>query len=244
VTAASAAIHPVVDGPVRVVHVLATQGGQAVLGVDGLADVVTVERSGGPQLPCAIEGTVHGSQPGDEGLIGAGQLVIGDIELAPIRWWDPRPRVAVPDAARVHDLTSRWDPPGDGELAEAVERAVGRGEVAGLVGLGDGMTPAGDDWLIGRLGTLTAFGALTAAAKLWTAIFERLGDTTPLAATMLRHASLADVPMGVHDLIRFLGGARSLDGEDVLERLGRVGASSGRWWVTGVLDAAAELVGS
>jgi len=242
VTAASAAIHPIVDGPVRVVRVLAAQGGQAVLGVEGLSDVVTVERIGGPQLPCAIEGTVPGAHPGDEGRIGAGELVIAECSLIPIRWWDPRPRVAVPDALRVGALTSTWARPADGELADAVDAAVQRGELGGLVGLGDGMTPAGDDWLIGRLGTLTAFGALTEAAELWTGIVQRLRDTTPVAATLLRHASVADVPMGVHDLIRYLGGARSLDGDDVIERLVHVGGSSGRWWVTGVLDAAADLV--
>jgi Protein of unknown function (DUF2877) len=243
VTAASAAVHPVIDGPLRAARLLGVQGGQAVLSVEGLSDVLTVERPGGPQLPCAVEGLLHSAHPGDEGWVGAGELVFGDQEIVPILWWDPRPRVAVVDDANVKLMAESWSQPGGGAMYEAIERAIAAGDPAGLVGLGDGQTPAGDDWLVGRLATLTAFGALTPAAELWTAIQVHLAATTALSATLLRHASVADVPMGVHDLIRFLGGARSLDGDEVRERLEHAGGSSGRWWARGVLDATRELAG-
>jgi len=130
---------------------------------------------------------------GRELLVGDGGVCAGDVRLTVGRWWDstvprvrPVPVVAVvPMPAGVPDAVSA----GAGVLCEALG---GGGSVPdavrGLVGLGPGLTPAGDDLVAGVLVALMAAGDLERAAAVLDCVRPCRHRTTALSAALLDHA--------------------------------------------------------
>src|SRR5262249_3933247 len=75
----------------------------------------------------------------------------------------------------------------EGRFASAV---TSREAVRGLIGLGPGLTPSGDDFLIGALAVLDALGESEAHAVLARADVDALPElTTPLSGCFLRAAA-------------------------------------------------------
>lgn len=157
--AASTAVRELLTGPAVTGRVVAVFPAGAYADVAGR--LVAVEARGALRLPCAVvlaepaaARPVAAVRPGDPVLAGAGVLRLGLLTVRVGRWWAPsRPRGAAPRRAAV-DGTA-WEP-----------------LVLRLLGLGPGLTPAGDDVLAGLL--------LGLAAR------HDLRD--PLAAAVLRHA--------------------------------------------------------
>lgn len=145
---------------------------------------------------------------GDQVRVGRGQVHAPGSGLVVRRTWRPRavPSRALPSAARataraaaqaclalVHDRLP-VELPTDGG-ASAWSRP------AELVGLGPGLTPAGDDLLCGVLLGLRAGGREDERAALEQAVTVLLGRTTVLSATLLRQAARGYAVPPVLDLL-------------------------------------------
>ncbi len=110
--------------------------------------------------------------------------------------------------------------------------------VAGLVGLGPGLTPSGDDYLAGLLVAMVMGEAGGAASVLGDAVAKLAPDrTTALAATLLSHAAAGAGSEDAHVLLAaILGGA---GGEPAAEaaalRLAGRGHTSGWDTLAGLL---------
>ncbi len=154
--------------------------------------VVAITAPGAPRMPNGIESTGC-PQPGDRVVIGRDRLEFDDTVLTPGPLWDPRPTPHVnvrlyPAFTPDPDVLSGW---------------------------GDGLTPFGDDVLIGYAAARWLYGGRPA-------LFNAPG-TTKLARTLLSHARWGEVPQPLHRLVE--------DGD--IEPLLHFGASSGTGMLLG-----------
>jgi uncharacterized protein DUF2877 len=78
------------------------------------------------------------------------------------------------------------------------------GSVSDLVGLGPGLTPAGDDFLIGALAVLGALRQTNMHAALAQAIVVAANRTSPLSASLLRAAAAGHVGENLHTMVAAL----------------------------------------
>jgi hypothetical protein len=190
----------------------------------------------------------------------------GQVAYRPVREWAPRPvlpgQPASVRASVVDDLARRLGPaacrsPTATRLATAtadLQSALLAGDLRGaraaadrLVGLGPGLTPAGDDVLAGLLVTCRQLRAGPAAARV-VALAEALGEhvvrrastrTTALSATLLLHAAQGRAAAQVLAVVDALVGRAPLG--PALTALLPVGHTSGRDTARGVLAAAVAL---
>ena len=111
-----------------------------------------------------------------------------------------------------------------------------------LIGLGPGLTPSGDDLLVGVAAALFATGDPRAArlAGHWAAAAH--GRTTPVAVAYLRHAAGAAFAERLHDLLWtiLLGTCEGIAA--AVDRAGAWGATSGADTVRGVSLALAAIL--
>jgi hypothetical protein len=157
-------------------------------------DVLAVTRPGAPRMPNGVEAVLD-LEPGEEVVAGNGALRTARSTVTPGPAWDPRP----------HARLKR----GPGRLRR-LERLAGRGP---------GLTPLGDDILIGYI------GAAALAGEDVSRLAERAArKTTALSATLLRLAARGELPEPVHAFFE--------RGE--LEPLQRFGATSGKGIALGI----------
>lgn len=138
-----------------------------------------------------------------------------------------------------------------GGLARADRGAVLAG-TRRLAGLGPGLTPAGDDILVGTCAALTLVtctGApefrrdATALLELRRLIAETAAaQTTALSAAWLRHAGRGEFSLPLLRLGQALASGRAPAIATAAAGLARLGASSGRCTLTGLLAAGQALV--
>ena len=192
--AASTRTRHLVAGPRRAGTVLGVFPTAVYVGFRASAgdEVMVVETADGLRLPRAAtlaatsaEGPLRAVRAGDDAYVGDGRLSAGPLALDVVRWWSPRPpRIMTSPAydARLHAV-SRLTPALPAELERRLGSLVasltasqdtsdGSGLAAAttaLLGLGDGLTPQGDDVLAGLLVTLHAATATRPMAC-------RLGD--------------------------------------------------------------------
>lgn len=136
---------------------------------------------------------------GDDVDVGRGEVRTPGGGVTVRRVWRPQPvpTAPLPEAARQaaragltglepleDDLAGRL-----GELASVLAGGPDPEAARGLVGLGPGLTPAGDDVLCGLLLGLRASGRDPERTLLEEAVLPLLGRTTALSATLLRHAA-------------------------------------------------------
>ena len=195
-----------------------------------------------------------------------GRLGAGPLALDVVRWWSPRPpRIITSPAydARLHAVsrltadtadrarTKAWLPGGIADGIAGRIRQLGPGcRHDALLGLGEGLTPQGDDVLAGLLVTLHAATATRPMAC-------RLGDvvagqaatrTTTLSAALLRDAAdgfavpaLVDLVDALHETGRAVPTGRPTTHRtlaDAVVPLLAVGHTSGAALAHGVLAAA------
>lgn len=155
--------------------------------------IVSLTPPGSPRMPNGIEcPLVLGT--GQEAVIGDGALRTDNARVLTGPVWDSRPTVGV--------------------LLEALP--LQHVDVDVLIGAGPGLTPEGDDVLIGFVAgrvlfhhdVMTARGILLASA----------GKTTALSETLLLHAARGELPEQAHDLLA----------TGVADRLLSFGHSSGK----------------
>ena len=129
-----------------------------------------------------------------------------------------------------------------------------RGAAARLVGLGQGLTPAGDDFLCGFFAAgHCRRAARPACSRLLTsfaeAVRELLGETTDISAAFLRGAVAGRVFRPLAALAEACSGAPGSDLNGAILRLAAVGHSSGMDAATGffygatIWDEATDLAG-
>lgn len=273
--AASSAVRGLLDGPERAGRVLAVFGSAVYVHVyadlpgERHPSLVALVTADAVRLPCALVVAAHtadrpfaGLTPDAGAAVGGGSVRVGRTAFRPARWWPPPRARPARDAAALREGVTALEralrgqreqlPPPLFAPAEALERAVADldADAAGsaarrLVGLGPGLTPAGDDVLAGLLVTLHHCG--DGAVR---PLVDRLGAavdgyaserTTSLSAALLRHAASGEAApelVGVIDAVG--GGHRPL--QPTLSRLLRIGHSSGHDLARGVLAAGRALL--
>lgn len=270
----STALTSVLRGAPRPVTVLARFPQAAYLTVDGEVAIIALVTADGIAQPNAlvlnVPATTRPLAPlsvGLQGHVGGGRLLLGGLDVRAARWWDPHPRLPHCAAHRlqVRTATTRQrmleiagpTPPSLtipltalGAGLERRDLAAARAAADRLIGLGPGLTPAGDDVLAGLLaGVLT----LDAAASLAEDIRHlgrdvattAVGRTTSVSAALLAHAAQGQLATPAADLLRtWTSPPRPGDTDRVLaatDQLLGVGSTSGRDLTLGLL-AAADLI--
>ena len=207
-----------------------------------LPGAVAVIGDGELRLP-APPGPASGPASGPAGAVG----------YRPLRYWDPGvPRLGgalatAPVARRAETLAllATGLPPDDvrawADLAVPLETALApvrpdraqvTAAVEALVGLGPGLTPAGDDVVAGALVTLAAAVDEPRREVLVDAVDGLLPRTTTVSAALLREACRGRAVPQVSSVLRALAGSGDLD--VALARLARVGHTSGPAMALGV----------
>jgi hypothetical protein len=257
--AASTVVAALVGGPRLTGEVVAaTRTLTAVLVDHGTGPVLLcVTGPAAVRLPCAMvtPWPVSGLRPGQPAVVGHGELRIGEADgviVTVSRWWRVRP-ATIGDVGLARSRTAGLaDGTGlDGGIVAASGRlglALLCGDdaeltdaVDGLLGLGPGLTPAGDDVLAGALVVAAALGR---AARLASAVeaavpFRR---TTAVSAGLLPHAAHGLAVPQLATYLAALGAARG-DVESAERRLLDVGHTSGAALRLGAVVALAALAG-
>jgi hypothetical protein len=127
----------------------------------------------------------------------------------------------------LHTVPTRGESPSPGARARVdLSPQVGRGEesIRGLIGLGPGLTPSGDDFLSGALALLDALGMPQLHALLAQAVSDAAALTSPLSACLLRAAADRHIGEYLHRAVASL-----ITGEvgAAIAAARRVGHSSG-----------------
>jgi hypothetical protein len=108
-------------------------------------------------------------------------------------------------------------------------------EAEGLIGLGPGLTPSGDDYLAGMLVALRVFGRPTQADSLWRWLASRLpGRTSAISTAHVAAASAGEAHEALHACLENLAGG-SGDWDEVLKKIDSVGHCSGWDGLAGAL---------
>jgi len=220
--------------------------------------VVALLAKGAVRLPigvCVATGELP--EAGSTVAIGDGVIATRHHIWQPARWWDPRPHLQAGELfARGSGLLALLEgEPGSSfglPLAEAVRVAAALAEgnideALGVIGLGPGLTPAGDDVVAGALATLALGGRLDDALR--TAIEAHASSrTTALSAALLGAAGKGQViPQAATLLSVVSAGSPVGQLRSAAAELFSVGATSGHdlcAGIAGVLASFAELAPS
>jgi len=112
------------------------------------------------------------------------------------------------------------------------------GSVRDLIGLGPGLTPAGDDFLIGALAVLGALGQTNMHTALAQDIAAAANRTSPLSASLLRAAAAGHVGENLHTMIAAIVTG---DADGALNAAARIGHTSGFDALAGAVVTARDL---
>jgi hypothetical protein len=196
--------------------------------------------------------------------VGGGRIVVGDLAVSAAAWWNPRPKLPslhpalLPEGVRQlrnalygegvpHSaFTLPGLPAGPGGPLAALRGAVRRADLDAalrtatrLIGLGPGLTPAGDDVMAGTIAGLVLLGH-PAADRFAAGVYAlAAGRTTDLSRALLRHAACGRVSGEFAAVLHALVGERPL--MPAVQALLSTGATSGRAMALG-LSTAIDLV--
>jgi hypothetical protein len=196
--------------------------------------------------------------------VGGGRIVVGDLAVSAAAWWNPRPRLPslrpalLPEGVRQLRSALYGDgvphsaftlpglPTGPGGPLAALRGAVRRADLDAalrtatrLIGLGPGLTPAGDDVMAGTIAGLVLLGH-PSAERFAAAVYSlAAGRTTELSRALLRHAAAGRVSGEFAAVLHGLVGERPL--LPAVTTLLATGSTSGRAMALG-LSTAIDLV--
>jgi hypothetical protein len=196
--------------------------------------------------------------------VGGGRIVVGDLAVSAAAWWNPRPKLPslhpalLPEGVRQlrnalygegvpHSaFTLPGLPAGPGGPLAALRGAVRRADLDAalrtatrLIGLGPGLTPAGDDVMAGTIAGLVLLGHPSAERFAAGVYALAAGRTTELSRALLRHAACGRVSGEFAAVLHALVGERPL--MPAVNALLSTGATSGRAMALG-LSTAIDLV--
>jgi hypothetical protein len=243
--AAAAGVSPLITG-------LPSTG--VVLGSVSRAVIIGVTSAAGPRVLSLLDGAAVGVpngvripgnvrfdeiRPGDRALVGGGEVEVGELSVRVVRSWDSRVRAIRADPALVANLTAATagGPVGVDQAAiDHLQTALATGRdvpaaIDSLIGLGRGLTPAGDDVIAGLLTGLHAIGHRQLARRIGDRALQN--QTTTLSADLLRLACDG------HACLEVLAVLAALHRSDVpvsaaMDRLLSVGHTSGTDLATGM----------
>jgi hypothetical protein len=212
-------------------------------------DVVVVGNRQAVRLPNGVEADLpdFATLAGLPVSVGRGGIQLGAWTLRVTRWWVPRPvlpPVAPSDLAdAASTLPATVDEVGHQPLEAALadlNPALLADAVRDLMGLGEGLTPLGDDYLSAALAAFAlmapAIGFPAGEAMIESAapaIANRAeANTTALSASLIRHALEGNVAMPMAELLQALAGRRDVD--RAVGSLDRIGHTSGPALLAGV----------
>lgn len=137
---------------------------------------MSITEPGALRMPNGIECALTVGE-GEEATIGRGALRSARARVLAGPVWDPRPAVNV-----------------------ALEATPGQDlDVGSLLGSGPGLTPWGDDVLVGFVAGRVLFHGDTSTGR---DIYQRsIGHTTSLSVALLFHAALGELPEAAHELL-------------------------------------------
>jgi uncharacterized protein DUF2877 len=197
----------------------------------GVAIDVARARSWSPALPAAARLTPAALTAGSIAparALAARRAPTGG--LGPLLSGDARSDDPWLDAARLRIERQLWAF-GAGDMASVL------GEAVELIGLGPGLTPSGDDYLVGLLAGLEAAGHLAHPALATAVGHAAPGRTTAIGASMLAHAAHGHYAERLHDVLAAIGAGR-IDGlARPIERAMAYGATSGADTLVGLFAA-------
>ena len=208
-------------------------------------DAIVLRPSGGLsafRVDCAAARRIDSQSPptlgGDRSRWGAGIALLDalqkraatDLRVAPLLL------AAKPSGAMGERLTQAALDLGRSVKARRLDAM--RGAAARLVGLGPGLTPAGDDFLCGFMYAGRCRAVARASRSRLLARFDKavgglLGRTTDISAAMLRGALAGRVSCALTALAEACAGVAGSDLEGAILRLAAVGHSSGLDAATG-----------
>jgi hypothetical protein len=192
--------------------------------------------------------------------VGGGRIVVGDLAVSAAAWWNPRPRLPRPRPALLPEgvrqlrtalygdgvphsaFTLPGLPTGPGGPLAALRGAVRRADLDAalrtstrLVGLGPGLTPAGDDVMAGTIAGLVLLGHPAAERFAAGVLALAGGRTTELSRALLRHAAVGQVSGEYAAVLHGLVGERPL--APAIAGLLATGSTSGRALALGLCTA-------
>jgi Protein of unknown function (DUF2877) len=201
-----------------------------------------------------------GLPTGAPAQVGAGRIIIGDLVVSAAAWWDPRPRLPRPRPALLPEgvrqlrtalygegmphsaFTLPGMPTGPGGPLAALRGAVRRSDLdaalrtAGrLIGLGPGLTPAGDDVMAGTMAGLVLLGHPAAPRFVSGVLSLAAGRTTELSRALLQHAAVGQVSGEYAAVLQGMIGERPLGA--AIAGLLATGSTSGRALALGLCTA-------
>ena len=250
VAAAATGLAPLLDGADRSGVVIGVLSQAVIIQISGVRDprVICLLSAAASGVPNGVRlggiRSMDGHRPDDEAVVGGGRIRIVGWELAIVRRWSSAVRPIDPPtgttelaeaaaAARRGVTASQL-----AALTEALEHCVdsttedvARSAIDALVGLGPGLTPAGDDVVAGMLTGLHATGHAGLAGRLGRV--ERLDErTTALSADLIRLAAAGHAGVEVLHLLAAVHTRAPL--RRPIERLLSVGHTSGADLATGL----------
>jgi hypothetical protein len=186
-------------------------------------------------------------EAGSTVVIGNGSIASGEHTWRPARWWDPRPRLSAEDLFRHGPellFALEKEPYGSFGLplaeALALARALADGDAGpalGVIGLGPGLTPSGDDVIAGALAVLALGGRLESRTRTLIAACAST-RTTALSAALIAAASRGQViPQAATLLGALAAGATAHRLASAATQLFCVGATSGHDLCAGMAGA-------
>ena len=120
-------------------------------------------------------------------------------------------------------------------LCHLFPRVVTPQNVQHYIGLGPGLTPAGDDVLLGYIAADNHLGGDPAHTKaMHEAVLANLGRTTRLSAQLLNNAIARDYHESIQRVLAILCGISSENLLTALRRLAQMGATSGQSIIYGM----------
>lgn len=224
------------DGPVPVVHV----GRHAIYVAIGRHCAGLLGREAA-LVPCGLRSRIDnfGAWLGRSAYLSNQTLHVDGVPLVVGRAVDvsvpPLDHEAIPRRHAASPTAASATP--QAAAAGLVRRVTARA-VGGLVGVGGGLTPLGDDLLCGWIATHRAAGSPTPAVD--TAIRAHLHRTTVLSGTLLECAMHGEA---LPELGRFLGAVGTAGEPVATADLLAVGGTSGAGLLHGARLALAELAG-
>ena len=258
--AASLALAPLIEresGPALVLGV--SDPAVWIAKADGVLVVSTTDAVRLPNsvviVPAASDRPFLQIRSGAEAIVGAGAIGFQSLTVRVIRWWDPVPALEHSRPREVAAVMGALDGmvpdiPDQGletALASGDDEAV-LGAARRLIGLGDGLTPMGDDLLAGAVAGMLLMGGSMGEERC-AALIQRLegpvmehaaAATTTFSAALLGHAFGGEVAAPAATLLVALAGRG--DAVAAARELLEVGHSSGPALAAGILVGARAAI--
>jgi len=180
--------------------------------------------------------------------IQVGQLILGDLSINTVdaKLWSPRPDWEGLYAKRADILNRILSLQTDDEersnpefLASLVSANISDGTklVSRLAGLGQGLTPAGDDFIMGALYATWIIHPLEVSSKLAKEVAEAAAPlTTSLSAAWIRSVGMGEAGEAWHDLFDSLVSSDNLRIQESVDNILGIGETSGADALAGFIE--------